>query len=319
MSSPSGLTVYNSTMPLDVTVYWSVTEPIPWLSVSLSYSIDGDPPVILANGSNVIFYSSSAVVSTSGNTVIDVSSLTRGRHTITISADGTYNLDDDFVDTLSYTFPPTPFYVNLLPSPDISILSPQNKTYHEADAMLNFTVDLPTSWMGYSIDSQKNVTLSGNSTLSGLTDGLHSIIVYANNTLGEIGSSKIVTFTVATPPKITLQSPINRTYRQPNIPLSFTLNKSVNWIGYSIDGKTNTTITSNSTLTMLPLGEHNITIYANDAFGNSVASQNVNFTVAKPLPVLAKTTIVAVSGTVTVVAVCLSFFIFNRWRRRRTI
>ncbi|MGA2522927.1 MAG: hypothetical protein ABSF65_02090 [Candidatus Bathyarchaeia archaeon] len=64
---------------------------------------------------------------------------------------------------------------------------------------------------------------------------------------------------------------------------------------------------------------HNITIYANDAFGNSVASQTINFTVAKPLPVLAETTIAAVLGAVIVVAICIGFFIYNKWRRRRTI
>ncbi len=146
MTSPSGFTVYNNSMTLSIEIYWSVTDPIPWMSVNVHYSIDGGSAVLLVNGSNIIFYHSSDVIGTSGDTVVDVSSLASGKHTVTISADGDYNLDDDFIDPLNYTFSPIPFYVNLLPAPDISIQSPQNKTYHTADATLNFTVDLPASW-----------------------------------------------------------------------------------------------------------------------------------------------------------------------------
>jgi UDP-N-acetylmuramyl pentapeptide phosphotransferase/UDP-N-acetylglucosamine-1-phosphate transferase len=35
--------------------------------------------------------------------------------------------------------------------------------------------------------------------------------------------------------------------------------------------------------------------------------------------VLAETTIAAVLGAVIVVAICIGFFIYNKWRRRRTI
>jgi len=53
--------------------------------------------------------------------------------------------------------------------------------------------------MAYSLDNQANQTINGNCTLTGLTVGTHSIVVYANDTFGNMGKSETVTFTVAKP------------------------------------------------------------------------------------------------------------------------
>jgi hypothetical protein len=81
--------------------------------------------------------------------------------------------------------------------PNITILSPQNRTYSTSSVSLTFTVNEPTSWCGYSLDGYTNVTLPGcaNKTLTGLTNGQHNIIVYANDTSGNMGFSKVY-FTV---------------------------------------------------------------------------------------------------------------------------
>jgi parallel beta-helix repeat protein len=81
----------------------------------------------------------------------------------------------------------------------ISILSPQNTTYNVTPVKLTFTVDESTSWIGYSLDNQPNVTISGNTTLEGLSVGQHSINVFANDTFGNIGSSDVVSFTIMQP------------------------------------------------------------------------------------------------------------------------
>jgi len=80
--------------------------------------------------------------------------------------------------------------------PTISILSPQNTSYNVTPVALTFTVNESTSWMGYSLDNQSNVTISENTTLLGLSVGQHSIIVYANDTSGNMGSSALVSFTI---------------------------------------------------------------------------------------------------------------------------
>jgi hypothetical protein len=60
---------------------------------------------------------------------------------------------------------------------------------------LTFTVNEATSWMGYSLDNQANVTITGNTTLTGLASEPHNVIVYANDTYGNMGSSDKVYFT----------------------------------------------------------------------------------------------------------------------------
>ncbi|MCW4034390.1 MAG: hypothetical protein NWF03_03405 [Candidatus Bathyarchaeota archaeon] len=81
------------------------------------------------------------------------------------------------------------------------------------------------------------------------------------------------------PPVVELISPETTTYTTNEIPLEFTINKPVPWMGYSLDGKTNVTVTTNSTLEQLPKGNHNLTIYAKDANGNTGASITTYFDV----------------------------------------
>jgi outer membrane protein assembly factor BamB len=82
--------------------------------------------------------------------------------------------------------------------PTISIVSPENKTYPVADVPLTFTASESTSWVGYSLDGQANVTITGNTPLSGLSDGSHSLIVYAKDTAGNTGASQLTNFTIET-------------------------------------------------------------------------------------------------------------------------
>jgi len=81
--------------------------------------------------------------------------------------------------------------------PAISIVSPENKTYTVNSVSLSFTVSETTSWIKYSLDEQANVTITGSTTLSDLSDGLHSITVYAQDTDGLTGMSETIYFTIA--------------------------------------------------------------------------------------------------------------------------
>jgi len=88
-------------------------------------------------------------------------------------------------------------------APSITITSPKNETYATTSVPLIFTLSEPTGWMGYSLDGAENVTITGNTTLTDLLEGLHYVIVYANDTAGNTGSSDIVYFTIdITPPRI---------------------------------------------------------------------------------------------------------------------
>jgi mannitol-specific phosphotransferase system IIBC component len=85
----------------------------------------------------------------------------------------------------------------------------------------------------------------------------------------------------------------------------FTVDKA-NWTGYSLDGEQNNTINDNFTLNGLPNGLHNLTVYANDTYGNMGASETISFTVAVAEPESFPVVLgVAVSFTVALVVACL--------------
>jgi len=88
--------------------------------------------------------------------------------------------------------------------PRIAIISPRNETYAINSIPLTFTVNEKTSWTGYTVDGQINATILGNTTLTSLLDGAHYVVVYANDTRGNMGISNKVYFGVdTTPPNIT--------------------------------------------------------------------------------------------------------------------
>jgi predicted esterase len=90
-----------------------------------------------------------------------------------------------------------------------------------------------------------------------------------------------------TPPTVTVSSPTNTTYQE-DPQLQFTVDKTVTWMGYSLDGQDNVTTTENTVnLTKLPNGLHSLTVYANDTDGNTGASEAVTFTIQKVLPTIA--------------------------------
>jgi parallel beta-helix repeat protein len=113
-----------------------------------------------------------------------------------------------------------------------------------------------------------------------------------------------------TPPKISLLSPLSTVYNELRVPLLFTVDKQFGWMGYSLDGHDNVTVTGNSTITGLINGLHNVTVYAEDTFGNEGASETIAFTVSfEPFPTAL---VVASVVTVAVVSICLVVYFKKR-------
>ena len=189
--------------------------------------------------------------------------------------------------------------------PIIQITSPENQTYKQVT--LSFTVNRATEWVGYSLDNHSNVTIKGETQLFNLSQGAHSIILYANDSLGNMGYSNTVFFSVDTiPPNIVIMLPQNQTYSSTDTQLTFTVNENVTWLAYSLDGQQNITIIGNVTLPALSNGSHRLTVYATDEVGNT-GSKTVYFNIA-PFPTI---TIVGVAATITI-AVAAGYIIFER-------
>ena len=93
------------------------------------------------------------------------------------------------------------FYMMQTIKPELLLLSPLNQSYRNSSVSMVFSADVlspdrTVNWTGYSLDGQKNVTVSGNATLTELSSGLHSITVYANDTYGNMGASENINFTI---------------------------------------------------------------------------------------------------------------------------
>jgi N-acetylneuraminic acid mutarotase len=84
-------------------------------------------------------------------------------------------------------------------TPVVSVVSPENKTYAANNVSLAFTLNKPAVWMGYSLDGQETVTVTGNTTLNALSNGLHNITVYAKDEFENTGVSETISFSVDVP------------------------------------------------------------------------------------------------------------------------
>ena len=186
ISSPLNMTVNASSLPLNFTVSYSY----PLVSnAAVCYSLDGKGNITLYSGQESRIENAEKIVSPYN---LEIGNLSDGLHNLTVYAKTTY-----WHYGLSSASSSVQFTIDTSP-PTISGLSISNKTYNSQVIPLSFNVDENTSWVAYNLDNQGNETIQGNITLTGLSNGSHSIIVYANDTVGNMGKSDTVFFTVNT-------------------------------------------------------------------------------------------------------------------------
>jgi hypothetical protein len=106
------------------------------------------------------------------------------------------------------------FCFNVAKPPQVSLAIPQNQTSYLSDVPLTFRVFVHSlSWVGYSLDGGKNVTVGGDGLvqsafgpfaawdghlmLDGLSCGGHSLVVYAEDASGRLGVSEVVAFSIS--------------------------------------------------------------------------------------------------------------------------
>lgn len=98
------------------------------------------------------------------------------------------------------------------------------------------------------------------------------------------GQRVVIQASDITPPTISQLSPENKTYASRDIPLTFAASEPVSWMGYTLNGQANTTVSGNTSLSGLAEGRHRITLYANDTSGNMGCSDPTHFTVDTTAP-----------------------------------
>ena len=181
-------------------------------NVHLSFSVDvGESETALSAGLLIVRYKTDWVnnldvfrpwMNLPFSHEVNLTGIPEGKHNITIHAiergeyTGARAFNIDSNETVFFTIDTTP--------PNISVLTPENKTYDTSNVMLNFTVDESVSQITYSLDKQGNVTITGNTTLTGLSDGPHTLTVYAKDIAGNTGISETITFNTRKPFSATL-------------------------------------------------------------------------------------------------------------------
>jgi hypothetical protein len=125
-----------------------------------------------------------------------------------------------------------------------------------------------------------------------------------------IESSSSIFFAIKLPKILT---PVeNKTYDTSNVPLNLIIEAAVSGVRYSLDGQKNVTIAGNTTLTGLPNGDHNVTVYAMDETGNIGASETIYFRVEVPFP-----TALAVAPIASVAVIGVGFAVyFVKFKKR---
>ncbi|MEK6875137.1 MAG: hypothetical protein AABX30_00450 [Nanoarchaeota archaeon] len=186
-------------------------------------------------------------------------------------------------------------------SPTISMIHPEAKTYGVNSLSLNYTaydVNLGKCW--YNIDNGANTTLSTcqNTTLSNVTDGSHIIYLFANDSLGNIGSSSVSFSVLTNAPALNLLSPLNNSFLnyKNNIYLNYSVVSGIGVSSCQLWGdfenisnwqlnQTNSTITQENNFLILNLNDrfYNWGVVCNDT-QNRASNVNYTFTVDTILP-----------------------------------
>lgn len=188
--------------------------------------------------------------------------------------------------------------------PIITILSPENKTYGEHEIVkLTFTLSELPKWLGISFNGQANMTPPlGSSLIYNVPlffpDGFYSVVIYANDTFGNIGISNTAYFTIdTTAPNITSITQIpffSNVLPENEVKINSTIIDNLNGtkqviLNYTFtdnNGTWSQTVNMtniegnfwNATIPTLPYGTNvTYTIIAEDNAGNIVNSENLGY------------------------------------------
>jgi len=108
-------------------------------------------------------------------------------------------------------------------------------------------------------------------------------------------------------------SPQNITYTVTNVSLNFSSSRFVKLVRYSLDGQDNVTIAENMTLVGLDNGSHNLTLFADNLFGNTIASKTIHFSVE--VPESFSLALVPVTSAATLAIIGVGLFLYFKKRK----
>jgi len=161
--------------------------------------------------------------------------------------------------------------------PEVDLISPSNQS--SAQSPVEFTFKYTDSLSSYAY-----CTLFVNETAKGtdnvlkntevswdvsLSKGNYNWDVACNDKAGNMGNSGTFFLDVLSLFAVSIISPENKTYGyKDNLPLIFMVSGTPEWMGYSLDGAANVTVSDNTTFDVETECQHVIEVYANDSLGD---------------------------------------------------
>ena len=170
---------------------WTVYYKASWQQENITIYQYGNP------GSPVI---ATQPALTEYSRTLEFPSIPEGKQTVTITvrAEGGYAENKVYYSFSTVDSCTVSFTIDTVPSA-VSVSELDNKTFVEPDVPLNFTINESFSKISYVLDNGENVTTSGNTTLTGLSYGVHNVTAYAWDEAGNAAASETVYFTITEP------------------------------------------------------------------------------------------------------------------------
>ncbi len=207
LNEPSNKTYNVGTIHYSVTVKkpssWFDYNPIHGQIILIWYTIDNNKEIEIADEPD---YTSQQPLNYEG----DMTNLSDGNHSFQIHIHSCSYYNSHYDKNNSQTWDAEEYYyidtysnrINFTidtTSPNINLLSIENKTYYSTN---NYTVNIPLEFtlnepskIAFSLDNSETI-IYGNTSLTDVPIGSHSITLYATDTAGNIGKSETVNFTV---------------------------------------------------------------------------------------------------------------------------
>jgi hypothetical protein len=167
------------------------------VNYSMSYSLDGkeNETVVLTEHYFGFFKQTGHPEMNYVDGFVELPVLTNGSHYITTYIKGAYWSDTRY----------GPYYDSSLDSQTVyfTVLSPivllMQESYNSTVVPLDFYINGSASQIVYSLDNQANTTIAGNTTLTGLPEGTHTIDIYTPDDIGRWVNFDTITFNVINP------------------------------------------------------------------------------------------------------------------------
>ncbi len=174
--------------------------------------------------------------------------------------------------------------------PSVELTSPTNRTIAEAgDIEFSFifsdrfssdaycTLYVDGSQTGGNVDNDTEASRSLT-----LDPGIYGWHVECTDNTGNTGYSGAFVLDLRLLTGLSITAPDNITYSYADdIPLRFMVSGTADWMGYSLDGAANVTVSGNTTFDVQAEGPHVIEVYANSSSGD-LEHDAVHFTVSMP-------------------------------------